>query len=439
MPDGPLWVTVATMTWDLNDFRLVTASAYPGMMAPLTEHPSCVCVLSGDSDQGFVERSAKLLSLETLDGVRRRWRFGDVSRLADFVPKVLAVAPADDRPILLVPPRGSVSWQNAVAAWPGRVRLAASPMAVAERIAEDKIYVRDHLRRFGVPVPDELIVDPTGVDFRSLRASLGTPFVMQSPNGAGGQGTFLIRDERDLRGAVGASPHIQRWLASRYAGDLTINIAGVVHRDGVSLLPASVQSSGISDLGMEFGAYCGSDFNSGAVASDVLRRAYQHVVVVGEWLREVGHLGLFGADIAVDGEHLAFLEVNPRVQGSSWLLSKLQRERGAAPCLTRHVQALLGSPAATVDPVEIVGGSHLLMRWDGPVGVVCAVPAPLPTPGEIRVSALPDIGVAIHPGAILARLESDRSLASPDGRTLLPTTKTIVDALRAGVDVIPLP
>src|ERR671917_310483 len=106
---------------DLTDFRLVTASAYPGMMAPLTTHPSCLCVLSGDADQTLSGARATL-SLENLDGIRRRWRFGDVARLADFVPKVLADDPRPDRrPILLIPPRASVAWEAAAQAWPGKV------------------------------------------------------------------------------------------------------------------------------------------------------------------------------------------------------------------------------------------------------------------------------------------------------------------------------
>src|SRR5262252_7412954 len=133
---------VATMTTDLSDFRLVTASAYPGMMAPLTGHPSCVCVLSGNHDRDFVDSPTRLLSLEALDGVRRRWRFGDVSRLADFVPKALAELPPDDRPILLVPPRTNAGWQAAAEAWPGHASVAASPQTVVDPIASNKIYVR---------------------------------------------------------------------------------------------------------------------------------------------------------------------------------------------------------------------------------------------------------------------------------------------------------
>lgn len=141
------------VTWELTDFRLVTASAYPGMMAPLTAHPSCVCVLSGDADGRLSDLGTAALSLEALDGVRRRWRFVDVARLADFVPKVLAETPADGRPILLIPPRSSVAWEEAAATWPGQVRLVGGSAESVGRIAEDKIWVRRQLQGIGVPVP----------------------------------------------------------------------------------------------------------------------------------------------------------------------------------------------------------------------------------------------------------------------------------------------
>lgn len=254
------------MTWDLHDYRIVTASAYPGMMAPLTGHPSCVCVLSGDAAPAVAG-----LSLEGRDGVRKRWRFGDVAQLAAFVPWVLADTPQDDRPVLLVPPRASAAWEAATqteaatrteAAMRARVRLTASPRSVVELIAEDKIYVRDAMRR------------------------LGLPFVLQTPNGAGGQGTHLVQEPGDLALAL-ADQGQERWLASQYAGDTTVNVAGVVHHDGVHVMPMSTQSSGLAELGFGFGGYCGSDF-CGAES----RKVQAIGAAVGEWLRSRGHLGI---------------------------------------------------------------------------------------------------------------------------------------------------
>lgn len=426
------------MAWDLHDHRLVTASAYPGMMAPLTEHPSCVCVLSGDADTGLAHTRA--LSLEALDGVRRRWRFGDVARLADFVPKVLAGSPADDRPILLVPPRSSAAWEAAAAAWPGRVRLAAGSPAVVERLAEDKVYVRAALRELGVPVPEALHLDRGELDFTTVARRLGTPFVAQTPNGAGGQGTYLVRDAAGLAAALGAHPHVPRWLLSRYAGDVTINVAGVVHADGTRLMPASLQISGIAELGCGFGGYCGSDFATPRIDPGALEAAYRHTEQVGRWLAGQGHRGLFGADIAVSGGEVSFLEVNPRVQGSSWLLSRLQERAGLEACLFQHLRALLGEPlgpAGAARPVLATGGSHLLVRWRGPAGVVRSVPPP-DNYGGVQVTGLPGRGVLLMPGAVLARLESVHPLSEPDGRELAPGAASLVSTLTRAVAAEPL-
>ncbi|WP_020524435.1 ATP-grasp domain-containing protein [Catelliglobosispora koreensis] len=413
------------MTWDLHDYRLVTASAYPGMMAPLTGHPSCVCVMSGDAAPGA-------LSLESLDGVRRRWRFGDVARLADFVPKLLAETPPDERPLLLVPPRSSMAWEAAAAAWPGEVKLAGRPAVVTSRIAEDKIFVREQLAALGVPVPEAVVLPSAEIHFGLTGTRLGVPFVMQSPNGAGGQGTHLILHEAGLLAALREQPHVEKWLLSRFAGSLTINAAGVVHADGVQLLPISVQSSGIAEVGASFGSYCGSDFGAAQqLPYRVTAQALQHAAVVGEWLRGQGHLGLFGADIAVHGDEIAFLEVNPRIQGSSWLLSKLQRESGQDACLEEHVQAILGAPLSTrTGPAAVGTGSHLIVRWTGPAGTIRHVPD-----GLEGVSGLPALGGTILPGAILARLESPGSLSTPDGHGLRPEARFLLDRLRSDLEI----
>ncbi|HZM82252.1 MAG TPA: ATP-grasp domain-containing protein [Candidatus Limnocylindrales bacterium] len=441
---------------DLQDFRLVTASAYPGMMAPLTTHPSCLCVLSGDADQAVSGRTAEgpaALSLEALDGVRRRWRFGDVARLADFVPKVLADDPRPDRrPILLIPPRASAAWEAAAQAWPGKVRLAASPRRVVEPIAEDKIQVREWLRRIDIRVP--MAIATGDVDFAATAASLGAPFVMQAPGGAGGQGTYLVETKQDVERAQGQMPHVERWLLSRFSGELTINASGIVHADGVSPLPVSIQTSGIQRLGVGFGAYCGSDFAAAAgLPAAVLHQAGQISLRIGQWLREQGHRGVFGADIAVDGQELSVLEVNPRIQGSSWLVG----------CLEQHLLAILGadtpstpstpspaprsgdlpgnSPVDRADHGTLPGklrdlgqprtaGSHLLVRWRGPAGVIHALPE-----ATVGITALPAVGTTVLPGAIIARIQSAESLAGPTGHDLRPQTHALLDRLFGAIEI----
>jgi hypothetical protein len=429
-------VTVDTII-DLDAFRWITASAYAGMMAPLTELPSTVCVLTGDTAAGGPAGSGpERLSLEALDGVRRRWRLGDVSRLADFVPKVLARSPADPRPALVVPPRITTAWEQASAGWPDDLRLLGRPAQDVSRIADDKIFVREQLARLGVSLPKALVVDATAGAFREAAAALGLPFVLQSPQGAGGAGTHRIDNEVQFVDAVGCQPHVPRWLASAYAGDRTINVAGVVDESGTGGLTASVQTSGIAELGAAFGAYCGSDFGQAkTLPPAVLRAAYEQTLHIGGWLHALGHRGIFGADIAVSGTDIAFLEVNPRIQGSSWLVSKLERADGGQGALVHHVRALLGAAdTANRGPAPQRAGSHLLVRWTAPTGVVRSVPR-APAGGVVTVTGLPAVGTLITGGAIMARLESAESLTTPDATALRPHVRDLLARLRHNLEV----
>jgi ATP-grasp domain len=431
-------VTVDTII-DLDAFRLITASAYAGMMAPLTELPSTACVLSGDAAGGPVGSGPERLSLEALDGVRRRWRLGDVSRLADFVPKVLTRSSADPRPALVVPPRLTTAWEEASAGWPDDLRLLGRPAQEMSRIADDKIFVREQLGRLGVSLPKALVVDAAAGAFRQAAAALGLPFVLQSPQGAGGAGTHLIDTEAQFVDALGSQPHVPRWLASAYAGDRTINVAGVVDESGTGGLTASVQTSGIADLGAAFGAYCGSDVGQAAtLPAAVLRAAYEQTLHIGGWLHALGHRGIFGADIAVSGNNIAFLEVNPRIQGSSWLLSKLERAEGGQGALVHHVRALLGAAdTAYRGPTPVRAGSHLLVRWTAPSGVVRSLPRTPAAGSRVTVTGLPTVGTVLTNGAIMARLESAESLTTPDATALRPHVRLLLAGLRRNLEVCP--
>jgi hypothetical protein len=428
------------VTVDLDAFRFITASAYAGMMAPLTRLPSTACVLSGDTDTDSAGDPApgaapERLSLEGLDGVRRRWRLGDVARLAEFVPKVLGRSPADPRPALVVPPRLTGPWEQAAAGWPDDIRLLGRPAEDVSRIADDKIFVREQLARLGVDVPAALVVDSSAGSFRVAAEALGRPFVLQAPQGAGGAGTHLVETAAQFADAVRRRPHVPRWLASAYAGDVTLNVAGVIGADGVHSLAASVQSSGIDELGAGFGAYCGSDVGRVAeLPAHLVASAHTQSERVGRWLHSLGHRGIFGADIAMSDTGIAFLEVNPRIQGSSWLLTRLARAAGGEGCLVRHVRALLDDHLADERLPPGATGSHLLVRWIGQGGVVRSVPE-VAFGGAVTVTGLPAVGTIITEGAILARLESRGSLTESSGRALRPEVAALIATVRANLEL----
>jgi hypothetical protein len=81
-----------------------------------------------------------------------------------------------------------------------------------------------------------------------------------------------------------------------------------------------------------------------------------------------------------------------------------------------------------------VSGSHLLGRWTGAQGIVRSVAAQGNAP-DIAITATPRLGTVLMPGAIVARIESTRSLAAPDGRSLLPQTEELLRAFLGSLEV----
>jgi hypothetical protein len=422
---------------NIEDVRLVTASAYAGLMGSLVTHPSTMCVLSGDADtDAMVPPAVGRQSLESLAGVRRRWQAGDVAGLADLVPNVLADTPADRRPILLVAPRVNARWRAAALTWPEVLRPLDRFGIDRLRIAEDKAYVRELMLALGVPVPPSVVIPSAAASFRRAAASVGAPFVMQAPCSAGGQGTYLIADEPGLIAVLTGRSDVAEWLCSGYAGDLTMNISGVVYHDGHQLLPASVQASGIGEVGAAFGAFCGSDFGAAqALPHPVMAEAREHTARLAEWLRADGYRGLFGVDIAVDGDRISFLEINPRIQGSSWLLDSMLASTGMQGCLEAHVRAVLGAamPSSSGLQSTLESGTQLIVRWTGPTSLVRSV-----SPSwnrSLQVTGLPLRDTVIYPGAIVARVASRDALTTAQGLALRPEGRRLVAEIIASVEV----
>ncbi|HEY1969668.1 MAG TPA: hypothetical protein VGH89_17070 [Pseudonocardia sp.] len=327
-----------------------------------------------------------------------------------------------------------------------------------------KIDARAWFRQLGVPVPASVVVaGEEGLHYDDLRRQLGTPFVAQRPKGSSGAGTYLI----DSAAAVLALPAEDHWLVSQYAGDTTVNFHGFVPEDGPPLvLRPSVQLTDVDGLGSGFGQYAGSDFTApdhlSPLAVGTAERATRRI---GFALAELGYLGLFGVDFAVAGDQAAALELNPRMQGSTWLLGEIELAAGTRPTMVRHVvrpeHLELAIPGGSTDgntdvstDVETTwgaaGGSQLIVRHTEAAARLLRAPIggrhrladnwlDWTAPGfgllectrdECVLINVPRPGAVVHPGGILARVVTRTSMTDPSGQTLNDHGKLLIDALR---------
>lgn len=423
-----------------------------------------VCESGPDADGLAAAAGARLISPETRARRRAQRLNSDVDELAPQLSELAAMTgggrtgPA--APLSVLAYGVTDRWEQATAATCGRVKLVAPPAALKARI-DDKIETRRQLGRLGIATPAHARVAMEDLDFRALTGRFGRPFVLQRPVGASGVGTFRIDGAADLD-EMRRQACTPWWLASTFLAGPVVNIHGLVGADGVSVSPPSIQLSGVPGLGPTAASYNGNDFGAArdldpAVGASVDRSTAE----IGLWLSGLGYVGTFGVDFIASGSEAFALEVNPRVQGSTWLLGELERAGGRTPLLLRHFLELFGQPVSH-DGAEgpPPAGAYLIMRWCGSAPVrIDGHPRPgihavrpggqlefrRPgigllecAPDEIVITGLPPVDDAVvEPGAPLARVASWSRLGAADGHSLTEEGRRIAAAVLGGFGGLP--
>ncbi|WP_189276083.1 ATP-grasp domain-containing protein [Kitasatospora griseola] len=314
----------------------------------------------------------------------------------------------------------------------------------------DKTAQRAWLRSLGVRTPPDAVVD--ALDHRQLRRRFGDTYVVQTPRGSGGKGTHLVTEEADLlRIGAAAGP----WLVSEYVDGAPVNVHALVSADGtVRVMRPSVQLTRVEGVGAAFGAYSGCDFAAPALLpARALARAAEQTRRVGAALAGLGYRGLFGTDFVLDGtDDALLLEVNSRMQGSTWLLGELELAQHALPSALRHVLERHGRTTGGEPSQDPSDGCQLVVRHTGgPVRVAAAPTGGLHRlkdgalrrcgdgfgllecgPDDCVLLQLPSPGLVLQPGVAIARIVARYSLTAPDGTGLTPHGQRLVEALHAG-------
>jgi biotin carboxylase len=243
---------------------------------------------------------------------------------------VVGEGPRSGRSLLELPEVGKRLQEEAAAVvlWTGsaaaRRRLsqlgvpaANSDPGVARRL-ENKAHFQDTARARGIPVPRS-VSGVAGPELAATAAPLGRG-VFQLARGFSGAATFPIGGPEELTEVCarfqGHPCRVAEWVEGT-----PVTVTGVALQGRVALGPACVQLTGLPELTPHPLGSCGNDFSSPVPGSEAVERVAQQT---GEWLRELGHRGIFGVDLVVDRAGRAWcIEVNPRLVASVplWSLS----------------------------------------------------------------------------------------------------------------------
>lgn len=212
----------------------------------------------------------------------------------------------------------------------------------------DKFAIRDFVKS-DVPILDYILVDGGNLDFYSVRKQLGcNEFVVQTQNGAGGNGTYFVDCPEKLlclkkRGVT--------YCISKYESHIPINVTLVIGEEQILFLPLSVQLISKSDGTFK---YVGADFIYPKTFNDATRiKIYDYCGKIANRIRDLGYRGVLGIDyILCEREQVKFMEINPRLQSSSFLISHFLREHNTS-IAQLHYMALMGHKLLPLGSLEI--------------------------------------------------------------------------------------
>jgi len=227
----------------------------------------------------------------------------------------------------------------------GRFRVLAPPLMLKD-LFDDKLRQLELFSMLGVKTPPTFVCPLDETTFSKACDIFDGPFVVQPPVGSSGENTYFVNNETDFERVKDILEPAQRVKLSKYLPVPSLNGHCVVlkTREGLRSIAAcpSVQIVGAYGCTSRAEVYCGNDFSAaGRVPKSIREEICTIMEKIGLFMGAKGFLGLFGMDFLLNGDRVLALEINPRFQGSTMLLSLLQVDRGEVPMAALHVMQFM--------------------------------------------------------------------------------------------------
>ncbi len=169
-----------------------------------------------------------------------------------------------------------------------------------------------------VPIFDYYMLDNSNLQYDYIKDVVGSDkFVIQAETGAGGDSTYLVENEKDLEEICNSG---KKYCVSKYVNHLPLNITLIIGDDDILLLPISVQLILLTDNKFK---YVGGDFvYVEQLPKNIEKQINSYSLEIANRIKELGYRGVLGIDFVLcDNDNIIFMEINPRFQASSFLIS----------------------------------------------------------------------------------------------------------------------
>ena len=219
----------------------------------------------------------------------------------------------------------------------GRLRILANPVEIKTRF-DDKVSFRRQAIEAGLAVPPGDVVALGELGIKQLE-EFGPVMIISERIGSSGNQTHLIdssealankRDE--LVEKLGPDALVS---VSAFLDGPALGAAGVICNGKPWMSQPSVMFTGIPGCSMHRFDYAGSDYAAYRLVSKKSRRKIEEATLkIGNWIAEAGYRGIYGVDFIVHRDEPYAIELNPRVLGTTQLMTELEEIQSKAPTTT---------------------------------------------------------------------------------------------------------
>ena len=258
----------------------------------------------------------------------------------------------EDGPKYIIPYRSTEFLGKLAEEAEGRLRILANPVEIKTRF-DDKIAFRRQAVEAGFAVPPGDVVALGELGLNQLE-EFGPVMIISERIGSSGNQTHFIdspealgtkRDE--LIEKLGADAPV---IVSTFLDGPAVGTAGLIYDGKPRMSHPSVMFTGIPGCSMHRFDYAGSDYAAyRLVPGESRRKIEEFTLKIGEWIAEVGYRGIYGVDFIVHENEPYALELNPRVLGTTQLMTELEEIHGDAPTTTFWHLAEFLRPGAALD------------------------------------------------------------------------------------------
>ncbi len=159
------------------------------------------------------------------------------------------------------------------------------------------------------------------------------------PHGMSGMTTYYISNEKDFEKykenlTNGEEMKIMKWIHCQGA-----SLEACITKNGVVVSPLIVELIGVPELTLYNCGWSGNEFYKNSFSQEIVIKAQEYAIKMGEELRKVGYKGYFEPDFLIDLDtHTLYLgEMNLRFSGFTPLINNTNISHTDIPLMLLHI------------------------------------------------------------------------------------------------------